>query len=270
MLTVESVTFAYPGGPPVFERLGFTAKAGSVLCILGPNGAGKSTLLRCLAGLTAVSAGSIRLGERCLATLSRNELGRMVGFVPQTDTPVFEFTVRTVVEMGRAAHLGWTAQPGPHDEAIAESALRRLRIDHLADRPYPQLSGGERQLVLIARALTQQPALLVLDEPISHLDLGRAAEVLDIVRGLADDGRLVIMTTHDPNHAFAVGDQTLIIAPGRPALVGATHAVVTELNLSETYGQPIGIAEVAGRVVCYDARNVSRRKGADGQLSRYS
>jgi iron complex transport system ATP-binding protein len=250
MLTVQGASCAYPGGRTLFADLGFTLDQGQVLCVLGPNGVGKSTLLRCLTGLSDFTAGTVRLaGEAGIGR--RRSLAGAIGFVPQSDHPVFAFDVRTVVEMGRAPHLSWTAMPGPADAAIVEQALARLGITRLAARLYPELSGGERQLVMIARALAQQPRLLVLDEPTSHLDFANQTGVLELVRGLADEGLAVVMTTHDPDHAFLIADQVLVLSHHDAAAVGSAVDVLTEARLSATYGRAVRLHAVDGRPMCF-------------------
>ncbi|WP_158747739.1 ABC transporter ATP-binding protein [Acidisphaera sp. L21] len=245
MLAVTAASFAYRGGTSIFSGLNFGMQRGQVLCVLGPNGVGKSTLLRCLAGLERLSSGTILLDGAAPAP------GRSVGFVPQSDQPVFAFDVRTIVEMGRAPHLSWTAAPGRQDAAIVDRALARLGIGHLAPRLYPELSGGERQMVMIARALAQEPALLILDEPTSHLDFANQAGVLELARGLADEGLTVLMTTHDPDHAFLVADTVLVLSHGGIHHAGAVAETLTEARLSETYGRPIRIWDADGRTLCF-------------------
>ena len=250
MLEVDRAAFRLPDGRTIFADLSVSLGPGEVLCVLGPNGIGKSTLLRCLAGQAPLASGTIRLDGRLLAALSRREIGRRLGVVPQSDAPVFAFTVREVVEMGRAPHLGWLASPGPADRAAVDAALERLGVAGLADRLYPELSGGERQLVLIARALAQQPRLLLLDEPTSHLDFANAMRVLELVRGLAREGLGVVMTSHNPEHAFLVAGRSLVLARGR-AESGPTAALLTEARLGEVYGRAVRLAEVDGRRLCY-------------------
>jgi iron complex transport system ATP-binding protein len=245
MLTIAGASFHYRGRDPVFSHLDLTLGRGQVLSVLGPNGVGKSTLLRCLAGLETLSAGSVQIDG------ARPSPGRSTGFVPQSDQPVFAFDVRTVVEMGRAPHLSWTATPGPADRAIVDGVMARLGISTLAHRLYPELSGGERQLVMIARALAQQPALLILDEPTSHLDFANQAGVLDLVHSLAREGLAVVMTTHNPDHAFLCADQVLMLSRGGAHSIGPVAEVVTEQRLSATYGRPIRILRAEGRVFCF-------------------
>jgi iron complex transport system ATP-binding protein len=179
--------------------------------------------------------------------------------VPQSDDPVFAFDVRTIVEMGRAPHLSWAAMPGAADAAIVEQALARLQIGRLASRLYPELSGGERQLVMIARALAQQPALLILDEPTSHLDFANQAGVLELVRSLADEGLTIVMTTHDPDHAFLIADLVLVLSRDGTSCVGPVKEVLSEARLSATYGRAIRIWEAGGRMLCCaEIRSVAR------------
>jgi iron complex transport system ATP-binding protein len=251
IVSASRAAYRLPDGRRLFDDLSFALKEGQVLCVLGPNGIGKTTLLRCLDGLEALAGGGIELDGRPLRALTRRTLGRLVGMVPQTDAPVFAFSVREVVEMGRAPHLEWLATPGAEDRRIVKGTLERLGISGLENRLYPELSGGERQLVLIARALAQQPRLLILDEPTSHLDFANAMRVLELVRGLADEGLAVIMTTHDPDHAFLIADRTLAMAPGMPAVDGDTRELLTEERLSAIYGRAVCIVEHAGRTICF-------------------
>ena len=247
MLEVTDAGFRHRGRAPIFSALSFTMRRGEVLCVLGPNGVGKSTLLRCLCGLDGLSTGSVRLDG------GTPRPGRAIGFVPQSDQPVFAFDVQTVVELGRAPHLSWTATPGERDRAVATRALARLGIGHLAARLYPELSGGERQMVMIARALAQEPTLLVLDEPTSHLDFANQASVLELVRSLADDGLAVLMTTHDPGHAFLVADTVLVMARDGTHTAGPVTETLTEARLGATYGRPVRVLNAVGRIVCFPA-----------------
>lgn len=249
-LEVAAARFARPGGRVIFDGVGFRLKAGEVLCVLGPNGIGKTTLLRCLAGLDRLHGGTVRIDGQDIAHMPRRRAGQLVGLVPQGDAPSFSYTVREMVEMGRAPHLGWLSAPGAADRAIAAAALGRLGIGHLAARAYPELSGGERQMVLIARALAQQPKLLVLDEPTAHLDFANQAQVLDLVRDLTDQGLGIVLTTHDPDHAYRVGTSVLLMSHGAPARHGAVADVLTADNLSAAYRRPVALLHANGRTLC--------------------
>jgi iron complex transport system ATP-binding protein len=163
---------------------------------------------------------------------------------------VFAFPVRTVVEMGRAPHLGWFGVPGREDAARAQAALETLGIGHLADAPYTEISGGEQQLVQIARVLAQGPALMILDEPTAHLDFANQARFLALTRRLAGQGLGIIFTTHAPDQAAALADRTLILCRSRPPQFGPTADLLTEERLSEAYGVPIRLIRADGHVAC--------------------
>ncbi|MGI4801807.1 MAG: ABC transporter ATP-binding protein [Janthinobacterium lividum] len=250
ILEVDRATYARPGGRTILRDVSFRLGAGEVLSVLGPNGVGKTTLLRCLTGLERLQAGTVRLDGRDVVSLPRRVVGQHIGVVPQGDAPAFSFSVREMVEMGRAPHLGWMASPAATDRSIAAAALDRLGIGHLAARAYPELSGGERQMVLIARALAQQPRVLVLDEPTAHLDFANQAQVLDLVRSLATGGLGILMTTHDPAHAFRIGHMALLLRKDLSATFGTTGDVLTEASLSAAYGRQVGLATVNGQIVC--------------------
>jgi len=249
MLDVRGVGFTRDGRA-VFQGVSFGLAPGQVLCVLGPNGIGKTTLLRCIAGLERLQSGSVHLAGEALVKMARRRIGQFVGLVPQSQTAGFSYTVREMVEMGRAAHLGLLSAPGRADQSIAMAALDRLNIGHLADRRYPELSGGERQMVSIARALTQQPRLLILDEPTAHLDFANQAAVLDLVQHLSRQGLGIVFTTHDPGHAFRVADTVLLMARDTAVSFGTPMEVLTDLSLSAAYGRAIRVLVVAGQTMC--------------------
>jgi iron complex transport system ATP-binding protein len=171
MLEVESLSFGFPART-VGRDVSFSLSAGEVVCVLGPNGGGKSTLFRTLLGLLPMHGGSVRLDGRRLEMLARAEIARRIGYVPQAHAGYFAFTVRQMVLMGRTAHLGPFSAPARRDHEVAERVIESLGIGHLGDRVFTEISGGERQLALVARALAQEPALLVMDEPTASLDFG--------------------------------------------------------------------------------------------------
>lgn len=251
ILAATDLGFAYPGrARSVFSGVSLDVAAGEVVCVLGPNGVGKSTLLRSLAGLSAPSSGSVRLEGQPIASLSRAAIARLLALVPQSYETVFAFSVRTVVEMGRAPHLGLFDAPGDEAARMTREALATLGIPHLIDAAYSEISGGERQLVQIARVLVQAPKLMILDEPTAHLDFANQARFLALMRRLAANGLAVIFTTHAPDHAYALADRTLVMSPDHPPVLGQTAEILTEAVLSRAYGVPIRLIRADGHVAC--------------------
>ena len=243
-LTAHGLDFGYPSRV-VGRRLDLVLGEGEVLCVLGPNGAGKTTLFRTLLGLLPPLAGRVTLGGRDLASLDRGQIARGVAYVPQASSVVFDFTLQEMVEMGRAAHLGAYARPGPGDRRVARAALERLGIGELADRAYGAVSGGERQLALLARALASEARSMVMDEPTAHLDFANQTRVLHEIGRMAGAGIAILLCSHDPDHAFAIADRALLLERGQAAALGDAAEVLTARNLSRLYGVTIHISDVA-------------------------
>jgi len=214
-------------------------RTGEVLALLGPNGGGKTTLLKTLLGLLAPKAGEVRLGDRSLGNYSSRERARLIAYVPQSHAATFAFTVETVVLMGRSAHGNLFSRPTAADRAVVARMLERFGIAHLADRPYTMISGGERQLALLARALAQEPQFVVLDEPTASLDFGNQGRVIREIRTLAASGHGVLFTTHDPNHALAAADRAYLLREGAQVGEGPVADVLTLEKLSALYGANI-------------------------------
>ena len=241
ILDVQQAGFRYDLKQMIFSEISFSLAEQEVLCILGPNGIGKSTLIRCLANLNPLCAGSIRLHDRDVRSLNHRDVAKIVGYVPQAHEIVFPFPVREFVLMGRAPHLELFSSPGKDDFAKADEAIDLVGIRKIADKPVNEISGGEYQLAMIARALAQEPEVLLLDEPTSHLDFGNQIRVLEIIDRLASNGLSVIMSSHFPDHAFLTSNNVAIMQHGSFMAYGLAEDVVTEENLKQTYGVDVSI-----------------------------
>jgi len=242
-LRVERLAFGYPGRV-VGRDVSFSLAAGQVLCLLGPNGSGKTTLFRTLLRLLEPHEGAVLVDGASIAQWPRRQMARVFGYVPQAQLGTFPFTARDVVLMGRTAHVGLFASPTAHDRRQADTALEALGIAHLADRPYPEMSGGERQLALVARALAQEPTILIMDEPTASLDFGNQVRVLAHVQALASRGIAVVLSTHDPDQAFLCADLVALLHEGRLAQLGPAPEVITSTTLRETYGVNVEVVTV--------------------------
>ena len=211
---------------------------GEVLALLGPNGSGKTTLLKTLLGILPPLAGTALIDGKPISSYSAPQRARRIAYVPQSHVPTFGFTVETVVLMGRTAHGNLFSAPSATDRLVADRALERFGITALKERPYTMISGGERQLVLLARALAQEPKFIVLDEPTASLDFGNQGKVMREIRSLAAAGHGVLFTTHDPNHALRAADRAFLIRDGRRIAEGAVREVLTRAQLETLYGAP--------------------------------
>ena len=239
-ITVKDLSFSY-GSHEVLRNISFSAQYGEFLSVLGPNGVGKSTLFRCMLGLLTPSRGDTVIDGTAVSTLSPPRLARAIAYIPQSHNPVFHYSVYDTVLMGTTAQTGLFSSPGREQAAVTEQALERLSISHLKGRPYGELSGGERQLVLIARAIAQQAKILVMDEPSSSLDFGNRLRLMNTVRGLTADGYCIIQSTHDPDQAFLYSDRILALHEGRVLAHGIPREVITPQTVSTLYGVEVDV-----------------------------
>ena len=234
----RDLTIGYPDRT-VGRGLSVRLETGEVLALLGPNGSGKTTLLKTLLGLIRAKAGEVRLDDKPLADYSIAERARIVAYVPQVHVGTFAFSVETVVLMGRSAHGNLFSRPSAHDRDVAQASLERFGIDRLSLRPYTEISGGERQLVLLARALAQEPQFIVLDEPTASLDFGNQGKVMREIKALAASGHGVLFTTHNPNHALRAAHRACLLRDGTRIAEGEVTEVLRRERLEELYRAPV-------------------------------
>ncbi len=235
-VAVHDLAYGY-NGETVLRGLSFTVSTGSFFIIIGPNGSGKTTLMRLLAGLLTPQRGTIDILDRPLRSWRPRVLARHMAFVPQLPPEPLPFTVMEVVLMGRSPYLGVLGMEGKPDLEIARQAMQFTGIEHLADRPLRRVSGGEQQRVLLARAICQEPDILLLDEPTAFLDLAHQIQVMDLLERLqAEKEVTVVMVSHDLNLAAMYGDRLLLLKEGRAAAVGSPDEVLTYAALEEAYG----------------------------------
>lgn len=245
-LTARNIAFAYQARP-VLTDVSLKLKPGETVSLLGPNGSGKSTLLKILLGLTQPASGQVLLEGEAIGSLSRSRVAQKLAYVPQDHVMAFPYQVADVVLMGRLPSVGMFGRYRDEDRGIALESLEKMRIGHLAERRYNEVSGGERQMVLIARALAQGARTLIMDEPVSGLDFGNQLLLLSRLRSLAEQGYAVLHTTHYPDHARLVSTRVLMLKGGRVIADGAPQDVISEASLSDLYDIAPREAELLAR-----------------------
>ncbi|MGD8401300.1 MAG: ABC transporter ATP-binding protein [Bacillota bacterium] len=245
MLTVEQGVFGYDKTTRILNGISFKVKAGKILTVLGPNGAGKTTLLRCMVGLLSWQKGRSLFEDVPVARIPAQEFWKKVSYVPQAKSFTVPYTVLEMVVMGRAPYIGMFAVPSREDYGFAREMLMELGITHLENKRCSQISGGELQLALIARALVSCPQLIILDEPESHLDFRNQLVVLERLKGIAAQrGIACVINTHYPENAFRIADYTLMLGKRGKYLWGPTREIITEANLREFFGVRVKIVTV--------------------------
>ena len=244
-LEIKNLSFSY-GSHPVLHDVSFTLHKGEFLSVLGPNGVGKSTLFRCILGLLSDYKGQILSDGDDLRHMPRREMARRIAYIPQINRPTFGYTVLDTVLMGTTRQVSMFSQPGREQIAIARQALERVGAKHLADRDFTYLSGGEQQLVLVARAIAQQAEILIMDEPTSALDYGNQLRILQLVRELAAEGYGVLLSTHNPQHALTFATRILALSGGGIAALGPAQEVLTPALVKELYNVDVTFARTDG------------------------
>lgn len=253
-IELKNASFSYDGQHNVFTDFSFHINSGSNVCLLGPNGSGKSTLLKCICGLNPIPRNKIFVDGKDVNCYKQKDLARKICFLAQYHNPTFAYTVFDVVLMGRAPYMGLFDTPSQYDHEIAYKSMETVGILSLKDHPYTQLSAGQMQLVLIARALTQESEILFLDEPTSHLDLANENIILKIIKKLSKEGKTILMTSHFPSHAFSSSGIVGLINNGHIVAWGPAEEVLDESNLKRTYGIDIRIVSVGNGLkqkLCY-------------------
>ena len=247
ILQATDIAFAYRPDEPVLRGVSLSAAPGRFTCLLGSNGSGKTTLLRCLMGQIEPASGVIRLGERLLRDYRPRELARMLAYVPQLPASSLAFSAAEIVLMGRYAHTGPLGLAGPGDVAVAREAMKMTDTLDFADRMLDELSGGEAQRVMIARALAQQPSVILLDEPTSHLDIRHQLNIYQMMRRLAHDWPMaVVCVSHDVNLAARIADDLVLMRRGLVVAAGSPADVIRQDLLTQTYDVPVDLIPTPG------------------------
>lgn len=239
ILEVKNISFSYHRNKPIFNSISFNLNRGEILSILGPNGSGKSTLLNCIANIYKPKTGEIELNGRLISKMNLRDIAQIIGYVPQIHIPTYAYTVREFTVMGRTPYIGAFKTPSKTDYKIADEALERIGVSHLKYKTYTEISGGERQLVLIARVITQQPKIILFDEPTAHLDYGNQHRIVRLIQRLSIEGYMIIMTTHNPEHAIILDGKVAILSRKGVLSIGKTAEIVNANTLSNLYGLSI-------------------------------
>jgi iron complex transport system ATP-binding protein len=229
-------------GQLILNQVSLTARPGEVTALLGPNGSGKTTLLMSLSAQITPQEGQIVIDDQPLDELKIRDLAQVLAIVPQEHHPVFPYTVREVMLLGRLSRVGFWSQPGREDRRAVAEIIDLLGIKHLADKPYTRISGGERQLALLGRCLAQEPQVLLLDEPTNHLDFRNQVMILQLIGNLAHrQGLTVLLTLHDPNLALVFADHVILLAAGRIVAQGRPAEVIGPETMAHLYGLEVGL-----------------------------
>lgn len=243
MFKVKNLSCGYKD-KTILKDVSFTAEKGDIVCILGKNGSGKSTLIKTIVGLINPFEGEILINEEDIKSWPWSEKAKVISYIPQTFSSMFQYKGIDIVLMGRTSYIGFSSAPSKEDEKIAEESMEKLNILHLKDRIYSQMSGGERQLVKIAQALAQESKIIIMDEPTNNLDFGNQGIMLNYLKRCADMGITIIMATHFPEQALAYGTKALLVNHGKVVEIDNPNKSLTEAELQDLYGVEVKLFEV--------------------------
>jgi iron complex transport system ATP-binding protein len=247
-ISVRDISFTWPGTEAnLFNRLNLDFPAGKTVCLIGPNGSGKTTLIELILGWRRADSGDIEVEGRSVSALPARERGRMMALVPQEERLPFSYSAMEYVLLGRASYLPPLARPGRGDRDMAMKVLEDVGISHLAFRPVPMLSGGEKRMVLIARALVQKPRILLLDEPANHLDPANRERIMEILKLLKSSAITLVISSHEPDMVTRLADSVVLLQTRQDPVMGRSGDVITPEGLAALYGVKVRIVEAEGR-----------------------
>jgi len=250
LIQMEEISFTYSSeNNHVLRTLSLEVQKGDITAILGPNGIGKTTLLHLILGWIKADKGTIYLDGKKLEEYSRREMGRLIGLVPQDEHITFEYSLLEYVLLGRTPHLHSLESPGKKDYEAALAALKKVGLEKIADRPVTHLSGGEKQLVLVARSLAQEPKILLLDEPMSNLDLANKIRLIEVLNSLKNEGVTILYTSHEPEVAAAISNYLILMGSDNNIEHGTADKILTGESLSRIYGVPVKVADYNGKKI---------------------
>lgn len=255
ILKIQNASFSYDSKRKVLDNVTFSIQKGEICTILGPNGSGKSTFLNCLVHLLKLDEGEIFLFGQPIESLSPRAIAQKIAYVSQNTSSVYDYTVRDFIGMGRAPHHRLFERPGAEEWHLVDQAIEKMHIGHIRDKKFTQISGGERQQACVARAIVQQPELIIFDEPTSALDYGNQLRIIALVKEVSEQGYAIIMTTHNPDHAIMLGGQVSVLSRSGEMKTGPAEDMIEEKRLSHMYQTELRLVYVPeiGRIACLPA-----------------